>query len=213
VKTLSDGSTIEFAQGNFDVWCVFVKRPNAGRYAPKDTDYFARLAELYRANSQIYQDYLAIYDATTKELSRAVLQDVTYRAQRYQAELRVEVDLLLTILYAAMVAEENRANTRLGKRIKRLAVNQILLEQMPVLNAANFSRGMNCRQQNAFAQARNTSSGWPVQTNSGFFPFDFFKMHRTPLIFSARGLSDLLHEIGIDSKFALVHFGMTHGVS
>jgi hypothetical protein len=41
-----------------------------------------------------------------------------------------------------MVAEENKTNTKLGKKIKRLGVHQILIENMKPEIAANFSKGM-----------------------------------------------------------------------
>jgi hypothetical protein len=40
-----------------------------------------------------------------------------------------------------MVAEENYPGTKLGKRLKRLGVHQILIEGMKVETAANWSRG------------------------------------------------------------------------
>lgn len=46
----------------------------------------------------------------------------------------------------AMVAENLKANTRLGKRIKRLGVHQLLFENRTVLDAANFMRGMGWRE-------------------------------------------------------------------
>ena len=41
-----------------------------------------------------------------------------------------------------MIAEENKAFTRLGRRIKRLGVYGLLLEDMSVEHAADFTRGM-----------------------------------------------------------------------
>jgi hypothetical protein len=44
-----------------------------------------------------------------------------------------------------MLAEEKKAGTRLGKRIKRLGVHKLLIEKRTVDEAANFMRGMNWR--------------------------------------------------------------------
>jgi hypothetical protein len=41
-----------------------------------------------------------------------------------------------------MIAEENKENTKLGKRIKRLGMYQTLVEKLDPFLAANFSRGM-----------------------------------------------------------------------
>lgn len=40
-----------------------------------------------------------------------------------------------------MIAEENKANTQLGKRIKRLGIHQLLKEKFTVEEAAKFSYG------------------------------------------------------------------------
>jgi len=45
-----------------------------------------------------------------------------------------------------MIAEERKANTRLGKRIKRLGIHALLMESVSVANAANFMRGMGWRE-------------------------------------------------------------------
>ena len=45
-----------------------------------------------------------------------------------------------------MVAEENKQFTKLGKRIKRLGIHQILQENLDVAKAAQYSRGMKWRE-------------------------------------------------------------------
>jgi hypothetical protein len=42
-----------------------------------------------------------------------------------------------------MLAEENKANKKLGKRIKHLGVYQVLIDELPIATAANYSRGKN----------------------------------------------------------------------
>ena len=45
-----------------------------------------------------------------------------------------------------MIAEENKAFTRLGKRIKRLGIYKLLIENKSVQQSANFMRGMGWRE-------------------------------------------------------------------
>jgi hypothetical protein len=59
----------------------------------------------------------------------------------YQED-RQKVEILFTILYAAFISEENKATTKLGKRIKFLGIHQILIEGISPEIAAHFSRGM-----------------------------------------------------------------------
>ena len=46
----------------------------------------------------------------------------------------------------AIIAEEQKANTRLVKRIKRLGVYKLLYENKTVYEAANCMRGMGWRE-------------------------------------------------------------------
>ena len=51
------------------------------------------------------------------------------------------MEIWLNVLYAGMIAEENKKNAILKKRIKRLGMYQVLIEQMPPEQAAVFSKG------------------------------------------------------------------------
>ena len=55
--------------------------------------------------------------------------------------MRLDVTLCFVVIYATMIAERNKKNSILKERIKRLAIHQILVEGMPVSEAANFSKG------------------------------------------------------------------------
>lgn len=50
--------------------------------------------------------------------------------------------IVFTIIYLGMVAEENKVGTKLGKRIKRLGIHQVLYDRYFPTAAANFSRGL-----------------------------------------------------------------------
>jgi hypothetical protein len=142
LRTFSDGSVLEFGPGRFDRWCVYITRPDGERYPPRDVEYFAQLRSLaakYGAE-RLYIDFLAIYQRTTKDISPHVFEMIYHMAKAY-GEDDLEVDLLLSILYAGMVAEENKRRARLRKRVKRLGVHQVLLEDLAPEEAATFSKG------------------------------------------------------------------------
>lgn len=143
VRTFPDGSLLTFDQGRFDIWCLYLERPGAARYAPSDAEYFAQLQALAQRHSaqMLYADFVAIYNRTTATLSPHVLEAIYYMAKAYEPDAS-EVDMLLTILYAGMVAEENKERARLRKRVKRLGVHQVLLENVAPEAAATFSRGL-----------------------------------------------------------------------
>ena len=141
VRQCADGSTIEFDFGTFDSWCVYVTRPGRERQAPRDAQYFADLKQLHGQHPRILDDFIEVFTRTTKEIDAALLARISEIASQYPPDVRPDVEVLLTTLYAAMIAEENRVNAPLGRRIKRLGVHQVLVEGMRVEDAARFSRG------------------------------------------------------------------------
>jgi len=141
IKTFSDGSYLEYARGQFDGWCVYYIS-NSGRKPPHDVDYFKKIRE-YRETygvEKVYGDFVYVYDRTSKTIDDGVLTSITELASTYNDA--IEADVLFTTLYMAMVAEENKRNTRLGKRIKRLGIYKVLIEDSPIYEAANIMRGM-----------------------------------------------------------------------
>ncbi|NTV99741.1 MAG: hypothetical protein HGA19_00375 [Oscillochloris sp.] len=64
---------------------------------------------------------------------------IYYRSKAYGDD-DLEVGILLSILYAGMIAEENKRQARLRKRVKRLGVHQVLFEGLAPEEAATFSK-------------------------------------------------------------------------
>ncbi len=141
IHTFPNGSLLEYDDGAFDAWCIYLTPPNGKRHAPKDTEYFVRFAELARTHTprKVYGDFVRVYEKAGKQIDPRVLKFIEYRAQAYQSDA-LEIQILLTIVYAGMVAEENKARTKLGKRVKRLGMYQTLIEKMPAERAASFSK-------------------------------------------------------------------------
>ena len=154
LKIFPDGSRVEFDFGQFDEWCVYVTRPGQPRRAPRDAEYFVTLRELHAQFPRLHDDFIEVFDRTGRAVDAAVLARISEIAALYPAAARLEVDVLLTTLHAAMLAEGNRAHAPLGKRIKRLGVHQLLVERMPVDEAAHFSRGKPWRELDVLCRAR-----------------------------------------------------------
>lgn len=147
IKTFSDGSFIEYDRGSFDDWCVYFTSTDGRRSPPRDTDYFAQLKDLASEHgvNRIYDDYVSVYDWTGKKVEQTVLSDITQLSYTYDKDA-LTIDIIFSILYLAMIAEENKAFTRLGKRIKRLGIYMLLKEDKSVSYAANFMRGKGWRE-------------------------------------------------------------------
>jgi len=142
IKQFADGSILEFDQGKFDGWCVYLIRPNQPRYAPKDIQYFQQLLDFAKkySNSTIYSDFVSIFNRTNKKFSDLVLDHISELSKKY-LEDSLEIEIVFSIIYAGMIAEENKAFSKLGKRIKRLGIHQLLIEEHQPGEAVNFSRG------------------------------------------------------------------------
>lgn len=140
VKTF-DKTSLIFDKGNFDNYCVYFMTPQ-GRLPLKDVDYFGKLkkyANLYK--DKVYNDFVLIYNKTTNQIEQSVLDYITQISNSYQESY--SLDVIFTVLYMTMVAEECKINTKLGKRIKRLGIYKLLIENYSINEAANFMRGMN----------------------------------------------------------------------
>lgn len=147
VKTFADGTRIAFDHGSFDEWCVFLTDPKGQRKAPYDRDYFAVIDRVVarQGPDRIWEIFVRIYERTTREPRPSVLTRITAAAGDFGADA-LAVDIALTSIYLGMIAEQNKENTRLGKRVKRLAMHQIVHQRMPVEEVVNFSRGMGWRE-------------------------------------------------------------------
>ncbi|MDM8547570.1 hypothetical protein QUF61_13850 [Candidatus Venteria ishoeyi] len=146
IKVFSDNSQLEFDRGSFDDWCIYLVSQEQ-RKPPKDSEYFTRLQALSQIHSpeKIYQDFVKIFDYTNARLNPKMLAGITRLASHYGNDA-LEMDKLFTILYAGMVAEENKQHAVLKKRIKRLGMHQVLVEGLKPDIAAHFSRGKKWRE-------------------------------------------------------------------
>lgn len=146
IKQFEDSSYLEYDRGNFDDWCVYYTNSQGHRKPPRDTDYFEdlkRFSQKYGVD-RIYGDYVEVYNLTNKEISRESLSKISSIACTYNED-SLQIDVIFSILYMAMIAEERKAHTRLGKRIKRLGIHKLLIENKSTYEAANFMRGMRWR--------------------------------------------------------------------
>jgi hypothetical protein len=155
IKIVRGRNKVEFDKGTFDEWCVFLSRPLQSRYAPKDTEYFSIINQLGLKHGKIrlYNDYCAFYRFTNKVVNDKTLNYISEIADSYGKDAE-EIDIWFTVIYAGMVAEENKTNAVLGKRIKRLGMHQVLIEDMSADYAANFSKGKKWRELDALMRER-----------------------------------------------------------
>lgn len=142
IAKYQDGGRIEFGRGKFDAYCVYIVDASGRRRAPTDENNFVELRELVDkfGSEKVLRDFSDIYDATAKSFDRTVMGLIDKIAASY-GDSGLRAHKLFTVLYAAMIAEENKAGTRLGKRIKRLGVHQVVIAAAEPGDAANYSKG------------------------------------------------------------------------
>jgi|AGTN01.1.fsa_nt_gi hypothetical protein len=143
VKRLRNNRAVIFDTGRFDDWCVYVVESDGSKNAPHDETYFN---DLYRlslkyAQDKVYNDFVSIYEMTASSIDASVLQLINTITETYHPEDREIVEQWFTVVYAGMIAEENKKNAVLKKRIKRLGMHQVLVLKMPPQDAAKFSPG------------------------------------------------------------------------
>lgn len=139
---LLDGKYLYYDQGGIDTWCVFLVDENGSKTAPKDTEYFNELKDLAKifGRNEVYNDYVKIYDITTNTIESEAVDEIKKIAIKY-GEYEKEVFRIFATLYMAMISEQNKKNTKLGKRIKRLGVYFLLIKEETPEYCANFMRG------------------------------------------------------------------------
>lgn len=155
IKEFENGTFLEYDRGGFDDWCVYFTDTNGTRKPPRDVDYFKQLTELAEKYSveKVYTDYVQVYNLTGKEVEQTALAEISRISVSYGRDA-LDVDVIFSILYMAMIAEERKKYTRLGKRIKRLGIYKLLIEKRSVYEAANFMRGMGWRDIDALCRER-----------------------------------------------------------
>lgn len=143
LNTFRNHGFIEFDTGLFDNFCVFVTKPTGERFAPSDLQYLKRLRKLGAkyGTKKIYDDFVVIYNRTTIEIDPNVFQLILLISQFYDKD-SLEIEIWFNVLYLAMIAEENKKNTKLKKRIKRLGIHQVLIDELEPEVAATFGNGI-----------------------------------------------------------------------
>jgi hypothetical protein len=154
IKVFRDKSFIKFDKGKFDNWCVYLYRPGIGIYAPGDIEYFNffRNASLLLTPEIVYYDFVEIYSKTNQAIEQSTLSLIEITAQKYPDKKITEI--WFTVIYSGMVAEENKENAILKKRIKRLAMHQVLIENFNPEIASKYSIGKSWQELDKECQSR-----------------------------------------------------------
>jgi hypothetical protein len=78
---------------------------------------------------RIYRDFVKIYDVTEYNISSDTLALIAEASESY-GDNGGDISYLFTMIYFAMLSEQRRRDTKLGKRVIRLAVYQALFDTL-----------------------------------------------------------------------------------
>lgn len=164
----NDGSFLTYSQGAKDPFMVSIHRPGCHElYNLKDTDYLTWIKEWSDriGTKWTYNMFKYVYDLVTKDAllnpdtnqykpafspgpRQADFQHIEKMVERlsaHDADLTAsdltQIQIMFVCYYLVMISEFYYSGTVLFHRVKHLAVYQVLFENMPVNDAANFSRG------------------------------------------------------------------------
>lgn len=163
IKSFEDGSMLVFSHGKIDDYRVDVVYPNGSGYAPRDFMYFSILLNFAKNKNygykRVYNDFVKVYnlsgyDRTRDNIDMGALYQITILSKTYNPADQLLADRTFTILYMAMLAEERKANTRLGRRIKRLGVHTLLVEKKDVKYSTTWMIGKHYEELNRLCQER-----------------------------------------------------------
>lgn len=138
---METGGRLYYNRGNFDSWCVYEIDENGVRSIPKDIDYFNEFKELscIYDSQNLYDDFVQVYNITSDEIKENDIEFIKKISEKYD-DYGDRMVRLFCILYMTMIAEENKRNTKLGKRIKRLGMYNLLVLKNSPEYCANFMK-------------------------------------------------------------------------
>ena len=134
LKTFPDGEKLIFTRGKFDDYMVvFLDTTGSFKSAQKDTEFF-NFALSIGDNKKVWSSLL--------ELSNSIHKQTNLDTLNIPAVIGSLDEYKMFLAYAAaMLAEEKRVNTKLGKRIKLLGFYQLLILNFKPEVAARWSVG------------------------------------------------------------------------
>lgn len=145
VKEFLDGGRFAFVCGRFDAWMVdCFDMSYLSRY-PKDEEIFNMvllMAKLFGPFS-IWEKFQDLFNLTDKNIYQDVLDGIEEMSRKQNSSRLIRE--VFTFIYLAMVAEENKIRAPLGKRVKALAMHQLLIEGLPPHIVAECSKGKGWR--------------------------------------------------------------------
>ena len=142
INQFRNGGTIEFDPDSDGSPGLLITRPDGQQIVPNNLQCLSRLKKLGKIHGAncIYDDYVVIYNRSGIDIDPDVFQIISLLGNHYGADA-LELEVWFNMLYTSMVAEEKK-NGGAGKRMKRLWMHHVLIDDLEPAVAINFSKGI-----------------------------------------------------------------------
>ena len=134
LRMFRDGTLLLYDRGSFDEYRVsFYDNKLRYRSSPNDAQFFTFFLKMGE-NEKVWQMILHLASQIDKhtQFANIILPQLTGS---------LEEEKVFSALAAAMMSEEKKAKTKLGKRVKLLGCHQVLIQNISPRVAAKWSRG------------------------------------------------------------------------
>lgn len=155
------GECIFFGKGTVDNWCAYTAKYVNGKFMCSmslDKYYFELLEIIGGLNKDdrwaLYSDMKMLFAYTGSAVNPDVIKMIGVMADRYGFFADIAYNCFMHVYYG-MIAEENKAGTKLGKLIKLLGIYHLLIESMAVDEAAECEYDVPWRKLKAECDERN----------------------------------------------------------
>lgn len=142
------GEYIFFSKGTVDNWCAYTAKYVDGELKccmPLDKYYFELLEIIGGLNKEnrwaLYSDMKMLFAYTGRSVNPDVVRLIGTMADRYGFFADIAYNCFMHVYYG-MIAEENKAGTKLGKLIKLLGIYYLLIGGKTVDEAAECEYGV-----------------------------------------------------------------------
>ena len=147
MRHMGMGQVIFFGEGKFDRYCAYAgvlgKDGKIWAAMPSDKYYFeiaVGLATKFGGNA-VYDDVKHIFEHTGDKVDQKLIDDIYMMSMHYGVYFEWALNMFMH-LYYGMIAEENKAGTKLGRSIKMHGIHSLLRKGKPVQEAADECRSI-----------------------------------------------------------------------
>jgi hypothetical protein len=147
IKEFDDGTSYKYKHGEFDKWYVGYYNKDGVELKGKngkgieDERAFKALLKISKDTGvdTVFNDIMEIFERTIPQIDPQTVSDFIYQLSLKYGDNKIKVQKLLQYLYLAMISEEMKEISILGKYMKLLGVYQTLIDGFEPAVAARFS--------------------------------------------------------------------------